>query len=181
MDDLSPKVLIRPLTVDDVPQLMPLLKLSAERWGHLDRFDPVHGAAHLEDRLKNGVGFAAYAGEEIVGVIMCVRVDFGYMLTNDLSTEHFFVAESARSPRIAKALMDALDAYADANRLFVYYNVMDYQGTALGVSDAAARVGKLYLKRGYYPAGVATIRRPSFAPSDMSDRGDAGRLREAAE
>lgn len=141
----------------DIPAIVTILKEIAQQF-HPDVFDENHAWEHVTGIICDGVSFVAIDGRDIVGVLMCAKVDIAYAMTEHLETMHFYVSPPARKTPAAKKLLQALERYADERAVTVIFHQMDYQSALYGSRNKSHVIERLYRQRGYVgPVDIATV------------------------
>ncbi len=160
------RTLVKQADMSDLPGLKALLKERARECGDLAAYDDDYASKHLINLLMNGTSFIAYVGEEPAGAVMCSRTDQAYKPSNDLQTEHFFVARRWRGSEVGEKLLLAAETHSERHNIFLFVNYLDWDESKKGEPRALPAMQRLYRRRTYHFVGVTYVRRPKKKPDD---------------
>lgn len=164
------RTLVKQADMSDLPGLEKLLKERARECGDLAAYDAEYARNHLTNLLMNGTSFIAYVGEEPAGAVMCSRTDQAYKPSNDLQTEHFFVALKWRGSEVGEKLLLAADTHSERHNIFLFVNYLDWEESKKGEPRALPAMQRLYRRRTYDFVGITYIRRPKKKPDDSGSK-----------
>ena len=127
-------------------------------------FDDAHCDRHVQRILDTGIAFLLRKGSEVIGMVLCHRIDAGFAMLEDIETSHTYIVAHERSYVATAALLKAVERHADEQGVAVLFSQCDYRSAVAGDPGNSARVQKLYALRGYRgPIGVVYAT-PNFIP-----------------